>query len=365
MREIGQVPDNFTNLQQFFEGAIKIHPDAPGSERLYLNFRDNIDAICRSGTAAGAQLVLCTLGDNLRDVSPFASLHRPGITEKELLTWEADFRAGCEAADPDSDAYDLEKVCFLFERAKEIDPDYAVLNYQLAQCLLRLGNNEAALKNFIRARDCDAFFVRADSRINETIRRTAEDWSTRGAHLADTEALFASASLNGIMGNDIFYDAVHVLFEGNYYIALSVFNIVAKQIATAKDTVRFSKALSLETCKQQLGLSPFLEVSHMKDALEELQKYQEFCSGMDSTFLEKRITETEATLDADARDHAIQSLESALPYWGDDFHIRKVIAMLLKGAGRDAEAQDTIEKIIQVYPEWPAAQNFKQLMEQQ
>ena len=361
-REAG-IPDDITDARLFFESAIKMYPDAPGRQRLYQNFSDNLEAICRSGTQAGAEIVLSTLGANLRDVPPFASLHRPGLTEEALRDWEAHFQKGCEAVKPGSNTYDLDEACASFERALAIDSDHAETNYQWARCLLQRGDADEALKYFSRARDYDGFFIRADSRINEIVRRSAADWSGRGVHLADTEAIFTAQSHNGIMGNDFFYDNVHVLFEGYHRIALSIFNVLEQRIAEQQGVAPAKERLAVDTCKERLGLSPYLELIYMKDVLQQLGRYQTFAPQMDGAFMEKRISEVEAKLSDKAFEEALAALDKALSWWGDDFQIRRVTAQLLMAAGRDAEAQAVMAQIMERYSDWPAAQNFKKLMD--
>lgn len=355
---------NPSNASEFFERSVKLPQGTPGRERLYKNYHCNLAAICRSANKGGAAVVFCTLGCNLRDVPPFYPLHRSGLSDEQMEQWEELFREGLAAADPNANSYDMQRAVSFFERCMKIDPDHAELNYQLALCLMHLGRYDEARHYFARARDYDAFFIRADSRINALVRQTAENRSSQDIIFADTEKDFIAESPNGIMGNDIFYDAVHVLFRGNYIIASSVFNSITALVASKTGLPVNQEILSIEACKQRLGLSPYLDIQHVKDALEELERYREFHPRIDSSFLRERISELEKHVGEQAFDEALCRLDAALEFWGDDFYIRRVKALLLKRAGRDEEARLVVEQITKSYPNWPAAQKLKQFIVQ-
>src|SRR5207302_3711179 len=81
--------------------------------------------------------------------------------------------------------------------------------------------SEAAAK-FSRARDLDTVRFRADTTINETTRQVAGGLAAEGVHLLDVEHEFAVTCPDGIPGEDVFFEHVHLNFHGNYLLARSV-----------------------------------------------------------------------------------------------------------------------------------------------
>ena len=49
--------------------------DDPNRLRAYENFKQNLNDILRAGQDAGVPVILSTVGSNLKDCAPFASLH--------------------------------------------------------------------------------------------------------------------------------------------------------------------------------------------------------------------------------------------------------------------------------------------------
>lgn len=90
--------------------------------------------------------------------------------------------------------------------------------YAEAAVLLQQGKNEEAYALFRKAADLDEHPVRAFSRYNEIIRETA---SRRRAFLADAETVFRSLG-DGIPGNELFLDHVHLKSEGAELVAWTV-----------------------------------------------------------------------------------------------------------------------------------------------
>jgi hypothetical protein len=69
----------------------------PRLEAIYENFGQNLKDIIAAGRNSGAKIVLSTVAVNLRDCAPFASLHRPDLSESQLSEWQRFFDAGVKA----------------------------------------------------------------------------------------------------------------------------------------------------------------------------------------------------------------------------------------------------------------------------
>ena len=63
---------------------------------------------------------------------------------------------------------------------------------------------------------------RCDSRLNDLIRQTVSQYSDQRVVLADAEHAFAEQGPDGLSGVDLFYEHVHLTFDGNYLLARTI-----------------------------------------------------------------------------------------------------------------------------------------------
>ena len=201
----------------------QVRQSDPRMARVYSHFERNLKDILEAGRAHGAKVVVSTVVSNLRDCPPFGSLHRSGLTEAELRRWDQLFNQACQS----EDAGALEAAATGYQAAAAIDDQYAELQFRWARCSLALGREEPAREHFVLARDYDALRFRADSRLNEIIRRVGAGREGEGIVLADGEQVLARESPHGLPGREFLYEHVHLNFAGNYRLA----QILAEQVA--------------------------------------------------------------------------------------------------------------------------------------
>ncbi len=211
--------EQWRGLEMFMDH--RIAADDPRLTFVYANLRRNLADIVRTADEAGAATILCTMPVNLGDCPPFASQHRAGLSQADLDAWTAAFEAGIDRATAGDNAGAIEA----FQTAMGIDDRFAELHYRLAQCYLEDRPAPEALATFASACDLDTLRFRADSTINRTIRDVAAEQAEAGAHLVDAERAMAECdrALRGVPGRALFYEHVHMTFEGNYEVARAVF----------------------------------------------------------------------------------------------------------------------------------------------
>lgn len=185
---------------------------------VYGHFARNLSDIIWTGRRNGAGVVVSTVAVNLRDCAPFGSAHRRGLTEADKNKWETLHQNGMTA----QTAGKFEEAAGWYRNAAEIDDDYAELHFRQGCCALALGETAAAQKQFAAARDDDTLRFRCDSRLNDLIRQTVSECRDPEVVLADAEQAFAEKSTNGLPGDDLFYEHVHLTFDGNYLLALTL-----------------------------------------------------------------------------------------------------------------------------------------------
>ena len=203
-------PANWDGLELFLDQQVN-HADSRLTN-VYANFTANLGAIADLGQRSGAKVLFATVPVNLRDCPPFASRHRPQLRSEELSAWENYFASGNLAQNEGR----YEAALSNYNQAAQIDGEFAQLVFQRARGELDSKQAMLAEADFRLARDLDTLRFRADSRINEIIRQVATD---KRVPLIAADQQFARW-LEGIPGDDLFYDHVHLNFTGNYLLAL-------------------------------------------------------------------------------------------------------------------------------------------------
>jgi tetratricopeptide (TPR) repeat protein len=188
------------------------------------HYQNNLRSICNVARKGGAKVILCTLGVNLKDSPPFASLHRSDLSDAEKRNWDQIYQQGGEYEKAGKHTEAVER----YLAAEVIDDSFADLQFRLGRCYWFLERYEQARQRYLKARDLDTLRFRADTRINGIIRTVAGATATTGVYLVDAEELFAQASPHRTCGQELFYEHVHLNFVGNYLLAKITFEQMEK-----------------------------------------------------------------------------------------------------------------------------------------
>jgi hypothetical protein len=214
-------PVEWQGMEMFLRRRVR--SGSPGLRVVYRNFARNLAAIIEMGRRSGATVLLATVPVNLKDSPPFASQHRPGLNAAQLDQWDKDFDRGRQAQDERRFADALAA----YKQASQTDAEYAELAFRQAVCELALSQTNAAAADFRLARDLDTLRFRADSPLNQAIRQVA---AVHGVTLVDAEQEAARRSADGIPGEALFYDHVHLNFTENYMVATLVAAEIGKKL---------------------------------------------------------------------------------------------------------------------------------------
>jgi len=211
------------NGMEMFLGQ-QVPRDDPRMKTVYYDFERNLADIMRAGRRSGAGIVVSTVAVNLKDCSPFASAHRPGLSASDLAKWEQLHQSGIQA----QEAGKYQEAAERFQEAAQMDDTFAELRFRQGECARALGQIKEAQQQFSAARDLDTLRFRCDSRLEDLIRQAAAGGGGEHVLLTDAERVFAENSTNGLPGEDLFYDHVHLTFEGNYLLAKTLAGQVEK-----------------------------------------------------------------------------------------------------------------------------------------
>lgn len=241
-------PPKWRGMMMFLGNQVR--QNDPGMEAVYAHFAQNLDDIVRAGRAAGAEIVVSTVAVNLKDSPPFGSLPRQDLTPQAAVEWKRHFDAGVTAEQGGNFA----EAAACFAQAAQKDDEFADLQFRWARCCLALGRQEEARRHFTRALDGDTLRFRADSRINKIIRDQISGRENEGVLLADGQAAVAARSPWQLPGDDVFYEHVHLKFEGNYALARALAEPVARRLpeTVTRGAQASSQWLTEKECARQL-----------------------------------------------------------------------------------------------------------------
>lgn len=335
-------------MQMFAES--KVPADDSRLPALYANFASNLQDICAAGRQTGAKILVCTVAANLKDSAPFASVPAPDLTSDQAAAWHKIYAEGVAW----ESARDHAQAVACYRRAAAVDDKFADLHYRLGRCLAALKKPEEAHRHFVLARDLDALRFRADSSINDSIRTTAKGRENEDIYLVDVERSFADASAQGIAGEDLFYEHVHLNFAGNYLLAGTVLD---KMDRILPDSIRpraeRAPLLSVQECRERLPFTDWNLIQSLSQIVS-MGLQPPFPNQLDHAERQERwrrqLEKLKARLDAARLEDAVAAYRRALERNPGDAVLHKDFAMLLWQQGNLAETAGQLQEAVKLVP---------------
>jgi tetratricopeptide (TPR) repeat protein len=333
-----------------------VSTDDPRLPAVYDNYRQNLIDVCGIARRAGAGVILSTVVVNLRDCPPFASQHRSDLSPEDLTKWKLLYEAGIELESKEKWSGAIAK----YEAAAKIDGCFAELSFRLGRCLAASHRSAEACDQFVAARDLDVLRFRADSRINAVVREVAAEQSTDGVRLVDAEQSLANSDLavDGIPGENLFYEHVHFTFDGNYLLARAFLEEVEAAVPRLAASRKQEAALSREQCAESLALTSWDE-SQMASVMARMMARPPFTGQLDHALREaaaqKRAKELSRLASAPgAMLAAYKDCQAVLEKAPDDWQSQWHIAKLALAIGRPAVAMEHLRIVLKTLPRDPA-----------
>lgn len=331
-------------MELFLENRITLNDTR--MQAVYSHFADNLRSICDAAAGGGADVILCTVGVNLKDCPPFASEHRAALSEDELRNWRRLFDLGVAAESAGEHETALEK----YRQASMIDDEYAELHYRMARCRMALHQHDEGRSNYGNARDLDSLRFRADSRLNHTIRDVAQPYD---AELFDVEKLFYESSVDGIPGEDLFLEHVHMNFHGNYLIARGLFERIAPRLKTITKSDRQMTALSEQTCMTLLAYTDWDRYEISKNVLDLLSR-PPFTGQLDHRLrlagVRRKLSDSAKAMESHGLRQVANHYRRALERSPTDLFLRQKLSSVLALAGDFSGAAHELESVAKAWP---------------
>jgi len=263
LTKVGTRKREWSGMAMFLDKQVR--ESSPLMKYAYQNFGQNLRDTIATAHDAGARVIVSTVAINLKDCAPFGSLHREDLSPDDLRYWTTLVQQGADLENSRSYAEAMKA----YLAATRIDDQYAELEFRMARTLWMLGDYAGAKQHFARARDLDTLRFRADSKVNDINRSIA---TSSGAELVDAEDIFSKESPNGIIGNELIYEHVHMTPRGNYLLARAMFLQIASKLPPQSGHQVTEADVPSETeCEQFLA---FTNHDRSRIAAEMLQRLQ-------------------------------------------------------------------------------------------
>jgi tetratricopeptide (TPR) repeat protein len=210
-------PKIWRGLEMFLDDQVRA--ESPKLQAVYRNYEKNLRDISRVARKSEADIIFCSVGANLKDCPPFASLHRSDLTHAERKEWQEIYEQGNKL----ESAGDCSGAIERYLAAAEIDDTHADLQFRLGRCYWTGGQYDKARRRYVKARELDTLRFRADNRINAVVRKVAGSKADEGIYLVDAAGFLEDNSPHNTTGEELFYEHVHLNFKGTYLLAGAIF----------------------------------------------------------------------------------------------------------------------------------------------
>ncbi len=323
-------PQAWQGMEMFLNRQLR--HDHPGVSQVYKHFKKNLNDILLTAQKYGIPAIVCTVGVNLKDSPPFASLHRADLPVSMLSLWQTLYHKGVDLQKQGK----FREALNTFLKAIDIDDQYAELHFRLAMCQEKLNDIQAACDSYAKARDLDTLRFRADSTINSIIRKTVAKQAAQNAYLTDTAKIFTSYDSVSIPGKDMFDDHVHLNFHGNYVLALHLARQAANILITQPPPGVSSGWLSEAECIQRLAYTVWNQyaiLDSMKARYLQPPFTQQFDHAERIQTFDNKIAHILPRIRPEPLQHCVDMYSSALELRPEDHVLHTNLARLMTRQG--------------------------------
>jgi len=335
-------------MQMFLDQQIR--ENDPSLRVVRDSFQRNLEDIITQGRNHGAKIVLSTVACNLKDCAPFGSLHRPDLAPGGLAKWEKLTSDGLSA----QTAGKFDDALALYHEAANLDDAYAALRFRQGECLLALGKDKEAFDEFGRTRDLDTLRFRCDSGLNTVIRKEAANFQSGGGGvlMADADGALAQHSEHGIPGAEFFYEHVHLNFDGNYLLALTIGEQIAKLLPQSTNSPSVSWP-SREACARRLAWTDFERYEAASQMLNRLNDppftAQDNHSGQ-LRALQRQLEQLLPATQPQGLTQAVVRCRDALPLAPNDWVLHRELALLQQKLADYSGAAASWRRVTELLP---------------
>jgi tetratricopeptide (TPR) repeat protein len=348
------VPANWQGMEMFLRQ--RVPQEDPRMARVYDHFERNLEDLISLGVKAGARVLVSTIVCNLRDCAPFASTNQSGI---DLARWQALYRVAAKREDEATNSSTAGAALVRLLDVAQIDGSHAELQFRMARCYARIGDLHEARRCFEKARDLDTLRFRADTRMNRIIGQTAVKHDSGSVELIDAAEAFQRRSPLDVPGEEVFYEHVHFNFAGNYLLARTFAEEMARQLSgTSSAQADGTNWLSLEECARHLAFTDWDRYQVVDEVVKRLEQ-PPFTMQLGHRERMARFQTLRAEMQgasrAEAFPAAIAIYRDTLSRSPRDWVLRENFAELLQASGDLSSAEEQWRKVVELMPHYAEA----------
>jgi tetratricopeptide (TPR) repeat protein len=350
LRSNASTPKQWGGMEMFANSRLGY--DDPARLRAYANFKGNLEDILSAAHKAGVPVILSTMAVNLKDCAPFASIHASGLDINQESAWDQIYQQGI---DQETAGLNQEALVY-YQKAAQIDPQFADLQFRMGSCSLALTNYDQARREFELARDYDALDFRSDTRINSAIKEAASRHAGQGVYLLDAASALAQASPYGIPGLELFYEHVHFNFAGNYLLALNFAKQVKKIMPAAMTTRDNGNWASAELCGDRLAATVWDRQRVWQPILSRITAPPftvQFNHVENLKTYETKVAEAKSLMNTQTPEQARQMYEQALVLSPEDYFLHGNFERFLEKGGHLTQAIVEAKRCCELMPQMP------------
>lgn len=337
-------------LEMFLENQMR--SEDPALETIYKNFQRNLEDIRRITCESEIGLIFSTVGCNLKDSPPFASLHRVDLTDTDTRNWDTMYQQAVEFES--AGKYSEAIQCLL--AASVIDDSFANLHFRMGRCHWAIGEYDQARHRYDKARQMDTLRLRADTRINKIIRNVAANKAGEGVYLADAVKAFESNSPYKTPGGELFYEHVHLNFKGNYILAKTILeqteNILPQWVKRQK--VNQLALITELQCARDLAYTDWDRYASVRQIFKEYLSKPPFTNQLDYDENLRRkkqeLKDLEVCKTRQALEKSAEQYRQAISKTPFDWHLRRKYGSLLEYLNYDRAAIQQYRKVLHLMP---------------
>lgn len=318
----------------------QVTDDDPRMDRVRSNFEANLRDIVALGRRAGAQVIVSTVGANLKDCPPFASVDLASHTNGPVAEWQQRVEAGMAA----QEAGRFGEALALLDGTTRYFSNSARVWFHTGLNQAGVSNFPAARVSLERARDLDTLRFRVDSKLNALIRQIATN--TPGVKFLDAAELVAARSPHGLPGDELFHEHVHFNFPGNDLLARACAGLIL-------DSVPAAALAPPEAYARRLALTDF-DRYRVLDEVRQRLRQPPFSGQWGADARDRKLAQELERLRPARLEEGLAAAraiyEEAIGRAPDDWVLRENYATLLQDHGRAGEAEGQWRKVIALLP---------------
>ncbi len=191
-------------------------------EQTFQHYQFNLRRMIDIARSVGAKVIFVTPASNYREVSPFKSEHRTGLSDEDRRRWKELYDAARADFTNPVPGHALESLA----AAEKIDDRAANLYFVRGRVLEKLSRFEEAKAAYQRAIDEDVCPLRGPSQIRRILAEVTQE---RHVPLVDFQSFVESKSEHSIPGASLFLDHVHPTIDGYRLLALELLKAMEQE----------------------------------------------------------------------------------------------------------------------------------------